>query len=237
MLDLEIPTIRFGIDHRFGAMESNHSSNVLIDKAALIFWDFDGVIKDSVGVKTAAFEKLFFPYGQEIAQKVKNHHEANVGVSRYEKMPLYLAWAGEKVTDELLEKFNSLFSEAVFQSVIESPWVPGVYEYLSENYLEKKFVLVTATPQVEIDKILCVLKISRYFQKVIGAPAMKKDAVRSILEQQKNFQGEALMIGDAETDLLAAQANSINFLLRRTPENLNLQSCYDGPQFDELSYE
>ena len=29
--------------------------------ARVIFWDFDGVIKDSVPVKTEAFRKIFLP--------------------------------------------------------------------------------------------------------------------------------------------------------------------------------
>lgn len=218
-------------------MKSDHSPKVLISRAELIFWDFDGVIMDSVSVKTSVFEKLFLPYGQKIVQKVKQHHEAHGGVSRFEKMPIYLSWAGEDVTDALVGKFCNLFSEAVFQSVIEAPWVSGVNEYLAYHYQEKYFVLVTATPQLEIEKILSTLEINYFFRQVFGAPIRKEDAMRSVLEKQKVIPDCTLMIGDAETDLLAAQANSIPFLLRKTPQNQHLQSRYDGPQFDDLSYE
>lgn len=210
---------------------------VYLDNFSIIFWDFDGVVKDSVSAKTSAFEKLFMPYGQKIAEKVKQHHEANGGMSRFKKIPLYLSWAGEEVNHEIVDKFCNLFSKAVLQSVIESPWVSGVYEYLHNNFKEKYFVLVTATPQDEIERIIYTLKISQYFQQVIGAPTNKEDAIRSVLKEQKIIPAQVLMIGDAETDLLAAQANSISFLLRRTPQNIHIQSCYDGPKFDNLSYE
>lgn len=218
-------------------MKSDYSPKVLIGRAELIFWDFDGVIMDSVSVKTSAFEKLFLPYGQKIAHRVAEHHKVHTGLSRFEKMPLYLTWAGENVTDGLIGKFCDLFSEAVFQSVIESPWVSGVNEYLCRHYQEKYFVLVTATPQLEIEKILSTLEINHFFRQVFGAPMLKKDAIRSILAKQKVKPDSTLMIGDAETDLLAAQANSVPFLLRRTKENQHLQNRYDGPQFDDLSYE
>ena len=218
-------------------MKFDHSVKGLISSAELIFWDFDGVIKDSVSVKTSAFENLFLPYGEKIARKVKNHHEANGGVSRFEKIPLYLSWAGEVVNDDLVDRFCNLFSEAVFQSVIDSPWVPGVQEYLCDHCREKYFVLVTATPQDEIERILSTLEIDQYFQHVIGAPTKKTDAIRSVLEKQKVVPDDALMIGDAEEDLQAAQSNSISFLLRRTPENLHLQNRYNYPQFDDLNYE
>ena len=55
-----------------------------------VFLDFDGVIKDSVGGKSDAFEKLFLPFGTGISKKVRLHHEDNEGVSRFDKLPLYL---------------------------------------------------------------------------------------------------------------------------------------------------
>lgn len=38
-----------------------------------IFWDFDGVIAESVNVKTEAFYNLYLPYGIEIAEKVRRY--------------------------------------------------------------------------------------------------------------------------------------------------------------------
>ena len=37
----------------------------------VIFWDFDGVIKDSVEAKSSAFEKIFSSYGSNISNKVR----------------------------------------------------------------------------------------------------------------------------------------------------------------------
>jgi len=221
-------------------LESNLDKNIFqlhtkLEFSRIIFWDFDGVIKDSVGVKTLAFEKLFLPYGTKIAQKVKRHHEANGGVSRFDKIPLYLSWAGEVITDELVSNFCNLFSEAVFQSVVESSWVPGVYEYLSNNYPEKYFVLVTATPQLEIEKILSTLEINQFFRQVFGAPTKKKDAIRLVLEERKVSPQYTLMIGDAETDLLAAKANQVPFILRRTDLNRSLQEEFVGTSFSVLA--
>ena len=47
----------------------------------VIFWDFDGVIKDSVKVKSTAFGELFAPFGEDIVNRVIEHHEANSGIS------------------------------------------------------------------------------------------------------------------------------------------------------------
>lgn len=202
----------------------------------IIFWDFDGVIKDSLSVKSAAFAKIFCSYGQEVVDAVKQHHEANGGKSRFEKIPLYLKWAGEDVTEDLVEEFCSRFSGHVVQAVIDSPWVPGIPAFLKEQRSKKYFVLVTATPQDEIEKILFALNIDRCFQRVFGAPTKKQDAVQTVLEKQKLSPDCALMIGDTDADLFAATVNSVPFLLRKTSMNSQLQHRYKGPQFGNLIY-
>ena len=64
----------------------NDKTKIRIKNAKIIFWDFDGVIKDSVPVKGEAFRKLFIKYGSDISEKVVDHHYKNGGVSRYEKI-------------------------------------------------------------------------------------------------------------------------------------------------------
>ena len=209
----------------------------MLRSASLIFWDFDGVIKDSVDVKTAAFERLFLPYGAAVARRVRQHHEANGGISRFDKIPLYLSWAGEPASPVKVAAFCERFSQAVLQTVIDAPWVPGVREYLQQNCAEQYFALVTATPQEEIEQILAALELTHCFREVHGAPTKKAGAIGALLARQKFEPERALMIGDAETDRQAAQANAVPFLLRRTPLNLSIQASYGGPMFDDLNDE
>lgn len=206
-------------------------------EASLIFWDFDGVIKDSVDVKTSAFERLFLPYGADIASRVRQHHRSNGGVSRLDKMPLYLTWAGEPASVAQAEEFCDRFAKSVLQAVIDSPWVPGVREYLLGHFTEQYFVLVTATPQDEIEQILAVLELSHCFREVHGAPTKKTHAIKAVLTRLQCVPAQALMIGDTETDWQAAQANAVPFLLRRTPLNLSIQASCVGPMFDDLNNE
>lgn len=216
---------------------TDHACLKKIVNGFMIFWDFDGVIKDSVDVKIEAYENLFLPYGPEIARRIREHHEANGGVSRFDKIPLYLEWAGLAPTPEQIEKCCQQFSQAVVQAVIDSPWVPGVREYLLKHYMDQYFVLVTATPHKEIEKILASLKLSHCFKEIFGAPTKKEQAIKAVLERSKCPPDETIMIGDLESDLLAAQANSVPFLLRRTPLNSGLQATYQGPMFDDLNDE
>jgi phosphoglycolate phosphatase-like HAD superfamily hydrolase len=206
----------------------------ILERFKLVFWDFDGVIKESVDVKTRAFEALFSPYGAEVAARVRAHHEAHGGVSRFEKMPLYLTWAGLDAREATVRTWCDRFSEVVLQAVIDSPWVPGVPDYLETHYKQQHFVLVTATPQTEIEIILHRLGVTHWFRQVFGAPNRKAEAIGQVLDQQQVSHSHALMVGDAESDWMAAKHHDVSFLLRRTEINYPLQRRYRGDQFKDL---
>lgn len=205
-----------------------------MQRYSTLFWDFDGVIKESVDVKTEAYVRLFEPFGRALAQRVREHHELNGGTSRFRKIPLYLAWAGVDPTEEEVERYCRAFSAAVRQGVIDSPWVPGVRDYLAANWDKQRFILLTATPQGEMEDILSTVAISDCFTEVHGAPTEKRDAIVSVLSRLGCERGHALLIGDSRSDHEAAQAAGIDFLLRRTTLNQTLQRSYLGPQCEDF---
>ena len=207
----------------------------LLKESQIVFWDFDGVIKDSVMVKSAGYEKLFLPFGVDVVKRVNEHHNAHGGISRYEKIPLYLSWAGEPANPLQVQDFCDRFSDLVQQAVVDSPWVPGVCEYLSSHYADQCFVLITGTPQKEIEEILHALNITRYFRNVYGAPKAKTIMVKDVLERLSCPFEQALVIGDSGTDLEAAKNNNVAFLLRRTSLNKELQKQFTGPSFENLN--
>jgi len=209
----------------------------LVKKFKIVFWDFDGVIKDSVQVKSAGYEKLFLPFGDEVVIRVKHHHAAHGGISRFEKIPLFLNWAGQTADPAQVQEYCERFSKIVQKAVIDSPWVPGVYEYLNSNCANQCFILVTGTPQKEIEQILQTLKITRFFREVHGAPKRKVDIINDVLKRLRFSTEQALFIGDSETDLKAAEKNNVSFLLRSTQLNLRLQKKFSGPRFEELKSE
>ena len=200
-----------------------------------IFWDFDGVIKDSVGVKSDAFEELFLPYGKEFAKKVRKHHEDNGGMSRFDKLPLYLKWAGLELSQTLIKEYAENFSILVKQTVIDSDWVRGVLIYLQKNFKKQQFFLVTATPQEEIEAILNALKITEYFSEVIGSPTTKNEAIKMLLDRYNIESGQAVMIGDSISDYMAATENQVKFVLRKTKLNKVLQQQLDCLMIDNFT--
>ncbi len=216
-------------------MDKTVTAAEAVKKARLVFWDFDGVIKESVDVKTKAFVALFQQYGSEIADKVKQHHEANGGMSRFIKFPIYLQWVNETVTPERINELHKQFSALSFDGVIKAPWVTGAEEYLRSNIHRQLFVVISATPQHELESILHELDLDSVFFAVYGTPATKKDAIAEMLHQQQLPAEDAIMIGDAIADYEAALANKVPFLLRKHTSNLNSFPNYAGYAVDNMS--
>jgi phosphoglycolate phosphatase-like HAD superfamily hydrolase len=188
-----------------------------LQRFKLVFWDFDGVIKESVGVKGDAFRELFAAYGQPVAQAVVAHHFENGGMPRREKIMHALRhFAGiapdAAVVDDLVARFGKL----VQSKVVNSAWVPGAEALLKTNPFAQSFILLTATPQQEIQWILDQLEIRGAFLSVFGSPVKKTDAMRASLAQYGVAAKDAVFLGDSRSDLEAAAACGVEFVLRET---------------------
>ena len=207
---------------------------MILDRFKLCFWDFDGVIKESVEVKTQAYFSLFEPFSFDVANKVRKHHIENGGMSRFDKLPIYLKWAEIEPTYDVLADYCEKFSQLVLQGVIDSPWVEGAENYLHNNEYKQTFVLVSATPQDEVEYILKDLNLAECFSKIYGAPTTKQDAIFKTIKDYDLDPSECLMIGDASADLKAAQTNKVSFLLRRHKSNAEIFSSYLGPSIRDF---
>jgi phosphoglycolate phosphatase-like HAD superfamily hydrolase len=165
---------------------------------------------------------------------VRQHHEANGGMSRFDKMPIYLRWAGEEPTVQRQKELCDQFAQLVLKGVIEAPWVPGVEAILRTNPYQQSFILVSATPQDELETILSALDLRACFAEVFGSPIRKRDAIRTVLETCNLQVNECLMIGDALADSEAAVANQVPFLLRRHETNSDVFAAYVGPSVKDF---
>lgn len=203
--------------------------------ARLVLWDFDGVIKESVDVKTRAFVRLFEAYGTSVTARVRAHHEANGGMSRVEKMPIYLGFAGEPPDETRVRTLCDRFGGLVRQAVIDAPWVPGAESWLRRNEHGQLFVLVSATPQAELEEIVGALNLRHCFADVFGAPTSKAEAVRFSLARYGVAPQSAVLIGDARADRDAAAGARVPFILRRHATNGEVFADYDGPAVRDLT--
>jgi phosphoglycolate phosphatase-like HAD superfamily hydrolase len=188
-----------------------------MNKIKAIIFDYDGVIAESVNVKTEAFAELYKHYGIDIVQKVIKHHEANGGVSRFEKFKIYhKTYLGEDIDQLKIDVLANKFSNLVLQKVIDSPYVTGVFDFISSNYQNYDFHISTGTPTDEIETILKKKSLRKFFNEVYGSPEKKDVHVKKILKTYGYKKSEVVFIGDALSDRDAARNNDIYFVGRYT---------------------
>lgn len=178
-----------------------------------IVFDFDGVLVESVDVKTRAFAALYDSHGTDVVEQVVAWHLAHGGVSRYEKFRHFhrdflgrtLAPAEET---ELGERFSALVEEAV----IVAGWVPGAREFLEGWHARVPLFVASGTPEEELLRIIERRGMTRYFAGVAGAPRKKGAILRDFLAREGVAPARLLMVGDAMTDYDGATEAGVPFL-------------------------
>lgn len=198
-----------------------------IRKFKAVFFDFDGVIKDSVESKAQAFSYLFNNISKELNQKITNHHILNTGISRFDKIPIYMKWAGIDLSQKNIINHLEKFSEISLNLVEASPWIPGSLEYIENNHMNQSLFIISATPQKDIQLIAQNLKIDKFFESITGSPLSKIELLSEQLTRNSINPSDAIMIGDSLEDYEAAIKNSVPFLLVKNKFNKSLQKNLD----------
>jgi len=200
-----------------------------------IIFDFDGVLVESVDVKTEAFAQMFKDKGQEIVSKVVEYHLAHGGVSRFEKFKyFYKNFLKEELSEVKLKDLCDKFSDIVVNRVVSAPWVKGAKEFL-ENYKDKyDFFIASGTPENEIREIVKQRQISSFFRAVYGSPETKDQITARILSNYKLNPIEVLFVGDAPSDLKAARTHGIRFIARVNSCGYNPFNDVDFPIIHDL---
>jgi len=194
-----------------------------------IIFDFDGVIAESVQVKTDAFAELYKPYGSHIVKKVVEHHKTNGGMSRFEKIRLYHeSFLNRTVAIEEIANLANQFSTLVVEKVIGVPYVPGALEYIQKCCKQYKLFISTGTPTEEMKQILKGRKIAQYFTDVFGSPDKKNIHINNIESKYGISSNKLIFYGDSNSDLDAAENANIAFVLIKNSFNKKLVDTYKG---------
>ena len=179
-----------------------------------LFFDFDGVIVDSVRTKTEAFRLLFQDYPGDVIQKVLAYHKQHGGISRVEKIVhAHKHFIGIPITGKELEKWSLRYSELVVEKVIEVPWIKGAKEFLEiARDANLNVFVISGTPETELKYIIERRGITAFFDECLGSPTRKPVHIRNLLEKYKLQPAECVFIGDALTDYRAAKETGLHFI-------------------------
>jgi len=116
-----------------------------------IIWDFDGVIVDSVNIRTEGFKTVLKDYSKEEIKKLINYHLKNKGKSRFEKFDYFFKeivnnFKSEEEIFAYVKKFCDLMKERINKKLL----FENILTYIKEKYKEKEMHIISASYYLEL---------------------------------------------------------------------------------------
>jgi len=178
-----------------------------------IILDCDGVLLESVDIKTEAYRSLFreFPEQQDA---IVAYHLANGGLSRVEKIAhIYRDILRQPLSEGQLALLCRRFADLSLTAVLTAPLVSGTREFLDVCRGRVHVFVASGTPQGELEQVLRHQRLDG-FTAVFGSPLSKTEILGQILSGWALAPEDVLAVGDAPTDRRAAAAHGIRFIAR-----------------------
>ncbi len=179
----------------------------------VIFWDFDGVILDSMHVRDYGFKEIFKAFKQSEIDSLLEYHRFNGGLSRYVKIRYFF----EKIivraiSDEEVLDYATRFSLIMKKALINPDnLILDSVNFIKENYKKYSFHIVSGSDQKELRFLCRELQLDSYFISIHGSPTAKTKLVEDVVLEYNYDSKECCLIGDSVNDFDAASANELFF--------------------------
>ena len=184
--------------------------------------DFDGIIVESIPLKTVALRKIFSFAPPEHLDEIIAFHLENGGMSRYDKFRhIYANILDEPLTPEQEERLADEYVGLIFDAMLTVPYVHGAEDLLRDCSRMLPLYIVSATPEAEMHEIARRRDLTKYFVRIYGSPKTKAECIREILDETGGSPAEALFVGDAPNDWQAACETGVRFVARVRPGDTN----------------
>ncbi|MBB6271617.1 phosphoglycolate phosphatase-like HAD superfamily hydrolase [Pedobacter cryoconitis] len=199
----------------------------MLSKYKVLLWDFDGVIMDSMPIRSKGFELVLAKYPKEQVDELMAFHEANGGLSRYVKFRYFFEEIRkEPVTEEQVLVLAAKFSEIMLSLLMDKELlIQDSVEFIKNNQGNFQMHIVSGSDGKELKIINESVGLSGYFKTINGSPTPKKQLVEDVLAAYQYDKKDVILIGDSINDLDAASFNDISFAgynnteLKRVSEN------------------
>jgi phosphoglycolate phosphatase-like HAD superfamily hydrolase len=192
---------------------NSSKSNLNILNKSLYIFDFDGVLVDSVEIKTNAFAEIYKKYGSKVVEKIIDHHRFNGGMSRIEKFHHYhKEFLGHMISQDEIKQLSHDFSRLVVEKVIKANEIEGVsyiLRFCKQNNI--MCAIASATPDLELQEIVSLRGWKDVFVSIYGSPDSKAKNIEKILIASNTPKSNAIFFGDSINDLDAAKFSDVDF--------------------------
>jgi phosphoglycolate phosphatase-like HAD superfamily hydrolase len=193
-----------------------------------IFWDFDGVIMDSMPVRNKGFKLVLRDFPKHQVDLLIDFHLKNGGLSRYVKFRHFFEnIRNETISEKEVQEWANRFSFVMRKELIRSDLlIKDSLNFIKKNNKKYRMHIVSGSDGQELNFLCKSLYISQFFVSIFGSPTPKKELVKSLLNEHKYPSESCILIGDSINDYEAAIENSIEFAGYNNPNLKTLESMY-----------
>ena len=177
-----------------------------------IFWDFDGVLVDSLHLKGIAFQSLFPYENQDFKDFIYHYHISHPSLTRNEKISHYISNSSQPFAydiSQLLIRFSAYLAKNLLSCRTNQLAV----KYLLDSSDLKCHSIISAASPVDIDSICDHLCIEGCFTSSYSLISDKSSLLVDLVSNSPYQPHQILMIGDSNSDLQAANSAGIDFFL------------------------
>ena len=114
-----------------------------------IIFDFDGVILDSVPIKTEGFKKLFEKFPINKVEKLIKYHKINGGKSRYIKIKYFFnELLNENISNDEVLEYSKQYSQITKEELSNSKYIiEETIHFIKNNYGKYKMHIASGADE------------------------------------------------------------------------------------------
>tara|TARA_B100000959_G_C14875309_1_gene580173 strand:+ start:425 stop:1042 length:618 start_codon:yes stop_codon:yes gene_type:complete len=193
-----------------------------------ILFDFDGVILDSMTIRSYGFRKIFEKFDDELIEKLLRYHNENSGLSRYIKIKyFYNKLLGKEISEKDIQNYANNFSEIMKKKLTNKDYlIADTLEFIKDSFKKYNLHIVSGSDGEELRFLCKELGVNNYFKSIHGSPIHKNKLVESVLFDNDYVEKETILIGDSVNDYEAAEANNLDFYGFNNPSLTGLSEQY-----------
>lgn len=173
-----------------------------------IILDCDGVIFDSNSLKLNAFREALSEFDKSVVDNFIEYFQNNFGTSRYNLTKVFITeFLNIKFDENIYNRILNKYGENCKYLYKEAMYTKSLLVFL-DKYKNKKMYIASGSDQEELREVFISRNLNGYFIDIFGSPVKKSVLVNNIMSINEN----AVMIGDAKSDMNAAKDNGIDFI-------------------------
>jgi phosphoglycolate phosphatase-like HAD superfamily hydrolase len=179
----------------------------------VIFFDFDGVILDSMDIREDGYRNIFLNHDPKLVQKLIDFHYENGGISRFYKIRYFHeSILKTKISEDEVKRLAESMSHCMRTQLNDkSRLIDDSMNFIKNNYEKFDIHIVSGSEKEELHWVCEQLEIKKYFKSLEGSPTPKPDLLENIIKIWKYKPENCVLIGDSINDYDAAEINGIKF--------------------------